>query len=859
MVPGSEDGLATSAVPTTPDPTNRTRPSSEPPPTASHRADQQVGRYRLRALLGAGAMGEVWVATDPQLERDVAIKLVHPALARRPDVLARMVREARAMAKVSHRGVIAIHDAGEADGQLFLAMELVRGRTLGALLRGRRPDELHDWRRWLALAIDAGRGLAAAHAAGVMHRDFKPDNVMVDENGRVCVGDFGLATLGAAPEPSTGAPAGADTLSPALTVAGALLGTPIYMSLEQLRGEPIDPRADQFSFCVTAYEAIYGESPFGIARDEQANIVVLEESRVAPVRPPPADSHVPAGVRAIVTRGLAPSRNDRWPDLDTLLDALAAMLAPAKPRPRNRLVGAATGLALLVAAAGLWSLTRKHEELPAKLLGPVQTSATIDLSPGGKLAIATDRITLRDLEKGGDATTAPLVAPTWAWTRVAQFESDSVLRVATPWPGIMRWDFGHHLPPVIEPGSKAITGWLASMAGGDLVERLGPPDTLALVRGDRTLRAWALDAGWNHILAVSPSRQRFAYAIGDRFTQQIAVDDAAGHTWLSPAIADLAAVAWLDDRTLVYSSADTPALEAIDVDGGTPARTIYQLDSGFIGRIAVSSKSIVYMKVDPTLRVREIGRNPPSVRELEPSDSSSELGWTADGAIVSWNRATRALQRISPDTRHVTLPVKLDAEPANATFAGDLVLVAERSEGGRVLAAISLSTGDVAWTKRAGLTIAARCARDLVPPCYVAQRSGETYEIVPLDPRTGTTTGPPVYRGDVADFAISADGHRILVAEERGALLELDDGGARLARYDPPLIVRSVAYDPLGGMLLAGTHGGYVVGHYDGTTFTAFSVAADDLLSIVRASPTSDHVLAQGRSLTAALWQIPRP
>ena len=119
-----------------------------------------IGRYQLTARLGAGAMGEVWAATDPQLERQIAIKLVHPRLACDPVVSARMLREARAMAKVSHRAVIAIHDAGEVDGRLFLAMELVRGRTLGAALKARTPAELADWQRWLAIMIEAGRGLA---------------------------------------------------------------------------------------------------------------------------------------------------------------------------------------------------------------------------------------------------------------------------------------------------------------------------------------------------------------------------------------------------------------------------------------------------------------------------------------------------------------------------------------------------------------------------------------------------------------------------------------------------------------------------------------------------------------------------
>ncbi|MBA2542501.1 MAG: serine/threonine protein kinase, partial [Deltaproteobacteria bacterium] len=159
-------------------------------------AGTSIGRYVLHKRLGAGAMGVVWSARDPKLDRDVAIKLVHPELARSEHAATRLLREARAMAKLSHRSVITVHDAGDVDGQLWLAMELVRGTTLGHLLRSRAAAAIGDWPHWLAMTLDAGRGLAEAHRNGVLHRDFKPDNVMVDPAGRVCVGDFGLAMLG---------------------------------------------------------------------------------------------------------------------------------------------------------------------------------------------------------------------------------------------------------------------------------------------------------------------------------------------------------------------------------------------------------------------------------------------------------------------------------------------------------------------------------------------------------------------------------------------------------------------------------------------------------------------------------------
>jgi hypothetical protein len=393
-----------------------------------------------------------------------------------------------------------------------------------------------------------------------------------------------------------------------------------------------------------------------------------------------------------------------------------------------------------------------------------------------------------------------------------------------------------------------------------------PPSdtTLALVRGDRTLRAWNLESSSSQFIEVAPSKHRFAYTAGDRFSERIVVDDADSRAWSSPPIADLSAVGWLDDRTLLYGDANAPTLEAIDVGGDGRARIIYRIDGGFIGRVMASASDIVFERVDPKTRVRVIGRNPSRVRELESSVAAAELGWTADGAFLIWNRTTHALERMTAAGEHAPLAAQLDAEPKNATLAGDLALVAEVGEGGRVLTAVSLSTGAVAWRDPAGKSLAARCARDLAPPCYVARRAvdaAEIYEIAPLDPRTGVTIGAPVYRGPVSDFAISGDGHRILVASGH-TMTEVDDGGARTGMYDIGSIgVRSIAYDPLGGTLIGATNaaGAYVLGHFDGSTFTAFNVVDGELLSLVRPSPKTDEVLAQGRTLTASLWRIPRP
>jgi len=293
------------------------RPAAEP---------DRVGRYLIRHRLGAGGMGVVYEAVDPNLDRRVAIKLVRPEHLG-DDARRRLVREARALAKISHPNVVTVHDVGEHDDQVFVATELVEGETMASWQIGR------DWRALIDAWIQVARGLSAAHAGGIVHRDVKPSNVFVGRDGRVRIGDFGIARdhAGGAIESA----AGRTVIIGPLTATGAVAGTPGYMAPEQLRGA-LDARSDQFALCVAVVEGLTEARP---------------QAGTAPLLP-----GVPETLRAVLVRGLAADPDARFATMAELAEALTAVLevpatAPVPGRRRAWIarVAAVAGVAITAA------------------------------------------------------------------------------------------------------------------------------------------------------------------------------------------------------------------------------------------------------------------------------------------------------------------------------------------------------------------------------------------------------------------------------------------------------------------------------------------------------------------------------
>jgi tetratricopeptide (TPR) repeat protein/predicted Ser/Thr protein kinase len=342
-----------------------------PRPAAVRSPGATFGRYVILEAIGAGGMGVVYRAFDPELDRAVALKLVRTLDAgAQARLRERLAREARLLARISHPNVVAIHDVGVVDDEVFLAMEFVAGSTLAAW----QTAAPRRWTQILDLYLQAARGLAKAHELGIVHRDFKASNALIDPDGRVRVVDFGLARTDDDLSHGTGlkdqAIGDLDTAGAGLTSHGLLLGTPAYMAPEQRLGQPADARSDQYSLCVALREALLGDRP--PAAGPSPTTVPM----TADARPTGGLRGIPRWLQRVLQRGLMADPAARWPDMHALIAAcergrrsgqgwlvlaglalgllaLAVWLGPSRPTPPPLCQGAAVEL------AGVWDAGRR--------------------------------------------------------------------------------------------------------------------------------------------------------------------------------------------------------------------------------------------------------------------------------------------------------------------------------------------------------------------------------------------------------------------------------------------------------------------------------------------------------------------
>ena len=364
-------------------------------------AGAKLGNFEIMELLGRGGMGEVWRARDARLKRDVAIKVLPAALAHDPDRIARFEREARAASALNHPNIVCVYDIGRENGTYWIASELVSGDTLRRVIdRGPLPGP-----KVIEIATQVAAGLAAAHAAGLVHRDLKPDNIMVTRGGQVKILDFGLA------KQRRMAP---DSTTAYLTDEGVVLGTAGYMSPEQVRGEAADHRADLFSFGVVLFEMLCGKRAFaGDSSVEVMNAILKDE-------PPDLPASVPPALARIVRRCLEKERERRFQSAADLAFALQPSTASApfrtKRRRAPRWAMPAAALAAVLGTALVWL---------ARPLPPPRAGHIVPITHGGRITDATIVSLVTDgfrlffraadtepayqvLVNGGDAVPVPL-------------------------------------------------------------------------------------------------------------------------------------------------------------------------------------------------------------------------------------------------------------------------------------------------------------------------------------------------------------------------------------------------------------------------------------------------------------------
>lgn len=366
-----------------------------------HRVDAvQIARYRVSRCVGRGGMGIVYLARDDELDRDVAIKLLRPELSR--DSTQQLQSEARALARLSHPNVVTVFDVGEHQGQRFIAMEYVEGRTLRRWL-----EERHTLREVLEAFVQAGRGLAAAHGVGLVHRDFKPDNVLMGDDGRARVLDFGLARPphgvdGRVPQ----LPASAEPSDTVFTIDGEIVGTPAYMAPELHLGRAADHRSDQFAFGVALYQAVHGERPFE-GDDPRTVALSIVRGIIPPTR---SRFRVPSWLSHVLERTLSVEASGRFASMSELLGILERELA-RKDRPDEALADAVAPLAperrsvvasSIPASSGVGATSALATPTPipeAEYIHGLRSSFAVRSSVGTELGAMQHELLVREVER----------------------------------------------------------------------------------------------------------------------------------------------------------------------------------------------------------------------------------------------------------------------------------------------------------------------------------------------------------------------------------------------------------------------------------------------------------------------------
>jgi hypothetical protein len=747
------------------------------------------GQYEVERALGQGGMGVVFRARDRRLERDVAIKVGSLVS---PSALRRVEREAIALAKLSHPNVVVVHQVGELNGRLYIAMELVAGGNAREWLAA-AP---RTWREIVALYVDAARGLAAAHAAGFVHRDFKPDNVLVGGDGRPRVADFGLVRDVSSSEPAAsdgGAPTPGSRTSERVTEAGVIVGTPAYMAPEQLEPGEIDAAADQFAFCVSLWEALHGVRPFR-ASGRGAMMRAGLRAQIVAGRITPAERRgVPRRVDAIVRRGLAADPAKRWPSMGALIAALERAA-----RRRTRDVAIAAGAAAIVAGAAViaWRPWAGADAAAPQLRAGSPRALDRAAGPRDLRVLVGDGRVAR-----ADGGAIELTAPAGA----------SPMRIAAPGGGAIV-DLHRSQEPgwlvATEQDGAACTIWhvaldgrapvrLADGCGAEVAVAPGGA-AIAIARpGVLTVRdaAGAPRPRWTHPLADadpgvpawSPDGARVAIASG---RDTIVLDAATGDELARAPGRDGAA--WWDDHRLVHVRREgfgRSELRLLEL-GGAQSDAHLHSEDGLLGAPSLDGNALLALREVAGGRAYVVPSAPSAPIELDAA-APLDTGWTADVALAGWTDdgkivtlsargADAGVVVTAPGARGAALAVRRGSPGGGAVTAGRAIYDVRGADNLCERRAIELATGAETASHRVSCLedVWLTCARD-AGRCIDVSGKGARW----VDATGGGVVGPaPAIDAPV----LSPDGRAIATIAAGRLAVRPSSGGADAAIVPVP-------------------------------------------------------------------------